>query len=136
MRALTLHQPWAHLVARGDKLVENRPWKPPHWLAGERFAIHAGKKWDERAAELIYRATGESFQPDRVIFGAILATATLCDCITVAESASLRADQRGWLFGPYGWILENIRRVAEPVYCRGFQGLWRVPEHLKAKVES
>ena len=48
MRALTLWQPWAWLVANGHKLVENRPWAPsPTALPpGHRFAIHAGKRYE------------------------------------------------------------------------------------------
>ena len=42
MKALTLHQPWASLIAGGRKTIETRPWAPPCGLVGERFAIHAG----------------------------------------------------------------------------------------------
>ena len=41
MKAITLHQPWASLVAVGAKTVETRSWKPP--CIGERIAIQAGK---------------------------------------------------------------------------------------------
>src|SRR4051812_28178657 len=45
MRALTLTQPWAGLIASGLKLVENRPRrmiKPADF--GKPFAIHAGRQ--------------------------------------------------------------------------------------------
>jgi hypothetical protein len=45
LRALTLTQPWAGLVASGIKLVENRPRKmigKAHF--GKRFAIHASRE--------------------------------------------------------------------------------------------
>jgi hypothetical protein len=48
MRALTLTQPWAGLVASGIKLIENRPRqmiKASNW--GEPFALHAGREIDE-----------------------------------------------------------------------------------------
>ena len=47
MRALTLTQPWAGLVASGIKLVENRPRRAPATLIGQRFAIHASRAIDE-----------------------------------------------------------------------------------------
>lgn len=47
MRALTVKQPWASLIASGIKQVENRTYKPPTtMLGGKRFAIHAGKGFD------------------------------------------------------------------------------------------
>ena len=50
MRAITLHQPWASLIAVGAKTIETRSWKPPQSAIGERLAIHAGlqppRGWD------------------------------------------------------------------------------------------
>ena len=44
MKALTLYQPWASLIAVGAKTIETRGYRPPSTLKlGERFAIHAGK---------------------------------------------------------------------------------------------
>jgi hypothetical protein len=42
-RALTLIQPWATLVMRCGKDVENRTWTPPEsqLRPGDRFWIHA-----------------------------------------------------------------------------------------------
>ena len=42
MKALTLHQPWASLIACGAKRIETRSWPPPKSLIGKRIAIHAG----------------------------------------------------------------------------------------------
>jgi hypothetical protein len=47
MKAITLKQPWASLVASGLKQVENRTWAVPKSIRGERIAIHAGKGWDD-----------------------------------------------------------------------------------------
>ena len=44
MKALTLHQPWASLIADGRKTIETRSWPPPRTLVGERIAIHAGRQ--------------------------------------------------------------------------------------------
>ena len=41
--ALTLHQPWASLLATGRKRIETRSWAPPGRLIGARFAIHAAQ---------------------------------------------------------------------------------------------
>lgn len=42
VKAITLTQPWATLMALGAKRVETRSWKPHAWLIGQAVAIHAG----------------------------------------------------------------------------------------------
>lgn len=44
MKALTVWQPWASLIAVGAKPYEFRSWKPPAWLVGKQLAIHAGAR--------------------------------------------------------------------------------------------
>lgn len=62
MRALTLTQPWAGLVASGIKLVENRPRSMiKREDFGKRFAIHASREIDDRVFERI-----EEIAPDLV----------------------------------------------------------------------
>lgn len=51
MRAISLWQPWAQLIACGAKPYETRDWAPPYSLIGQRIAIHAAKKIDKGAAE-------------------------------------------------------------------------------------
>lgn len=46
MRALTVKQPWASLIASGIKRVENRTYPVPKTVRGQRVAIHAGKGFD------------------------------------------------------------------------------------------
>lgn len=43
-RAITLHQPWATLVALGVKSIETRSWPAPAGAIGERLLIHAAAK--------------------------------------------------------------------------------------------
>lgn len=51
MRAISLWQPWASLIAAGLKPFETRHWAPPRNLIGQTIAIHAAKKIDRDAAE-------------------------------------------------------------------------------------
>lgn len=41
--ALSLHEPWAVLMAAGEKVVETRSYPPPPRHVGRRIAIHASK---------------------------------------------------------------------------------------------
>ncbi len=44
MRALSLHQPWASLIAHGVKTIETRDWSTTY---RGPIAIHAAKKWTQ-----------------------------------------------------------------------------------------
>jgi hypothetical protein len=51
MKAISLWQPWASLIACGAKPYETRSWAPPRELIGQTIAIHAAKRIDKEAAE-------------------------------------------------------------------------------------
>lgn len=44
MKALTIWQPWASLIAYGYKAYEFRGWLPPKHMWGTRIAIHASAR--------------------------------------------------------------------------------------------
>ena len=51
MKAISLWQPWASLIACGAKPFETRHWAPPRDLIGQTIAIHAAKKIDKDARQ-------------------------------------------------------------------------------------
>ncbi len=115
MRGLTVRQPWASLIATGQKPIETRSW--PTKYRGP-IAIHAGLQDDRDAM----RRFGLDPNLPR---GAIVATANL------VEVRRLRPiDQAATLCphvdGRYGWILEDIKQLDPPVPRVGAQGLWKV----------
>ena len=80
MYAITLHQPWATLIALGVKNVATRSWPAPEWLLGQTFAVHAGKRVVRRPGECIERELQDRLGEDwiqTVATGAVLATAVL-----------------------------------------------------------
>ena len=80
MRALTLHQPWATLIALGIKTIETRSWPPPAGMLGQTIAIHAGRTLEPYPGpdiDAILRQThGERWQR-QLPYGAVIATATV-----------------------------------------------------------
>jgi hypothetical protein len=38
--------------------------------------------------------------------------------------------------GRFGWLLEDVRPLAEPVVCRGNQGLWNVPATIASDLAA
>lgn len=63
MKAISLWQPWASLIACGVKPYETRDWAPPRGLIGQPIAIHAAKKIDKSAAEFAEELVYGQHQP-------------------------------------------------------------------------
>lgn len=134
MRALTVWQPWAGLMAAGIKLVENRSRRivsPKHF--GSRIAIHAGARLDSEGLRAIRASWPEDV--DRAVkliaqLGAVLAVATV---VGVHEHGDL-GDQERWYCGPIGYVLRDVRALATPVPCRGHLGLWTLPADVERAV--
>lgn len=129
--ALTLLNPWAHLIAHCGKDVENRTWMPPEGVW--RLLIHAGKRWDRDAQARLHFL----YDTDRVAKAAIVAVADLA----FACDASRWRDMVVCACGDWAqpaqchWRLANVRPLAEPVPAVGRQGLWRPSPEVRAAVE-
>ena len=141
MRGLTLHRPWDEAIVRGEKTIENRPWKPWPKVIGERIAIHAGKKYDHDAAAWIRRRGVRLFSTmdsHRTRAGAVVGVARVVGYVTRdkagnLEHAGLSADELAaaldspWGFGPVRWVLADAVPI-EPIPHPGALALWRVPD--------
>lgn len=144
MKALTIKQPWLWCITDATKRVENRTWKPPFNIIGQRIALHASKghtKEDWYHAQGIYSFRLLPNCSDMPL-GAIVATAVIVGYVEVEQSPDAtprlieatmnaihynhRADP--WFFGPVGWLLDDVRKLPQPVPCKGAWGLWTVPD--------
>lgn len=146
MKALTVIRPWAAAVAHLGKNVENRTWRPPAALVGQRFAIHAGKREDLgvlRALNIEQDRRGLPMLPDAGPQG-IVCTVRLAHVFSsagemttgemMAATRKLGIPSLRWFLGPVGWVLADVRTLATPVPCRGAQGLWTLPADVEAAV--
>ncbi len=127
MKALTIQQPYAMLIALGDKRVENRSWQTSY---RGPLAIHAGMRVDTAFAKEIAEECRQEgwYWPDPLPRGGIVAVARLYDIVTRKKDIPDRND-REWFGGPYGWLLDEIQLV-EFVPMRGRLGLWDVDDAL------
>ena len=130
MQALTICQPYAHLIVIGEKRVENRDW-PTHYRGP--LLIHAGKNrtWLDGATDDELREEFGELLP----FGAIVGRATLADCLHIDTIKRGEHDQRyPWLRehyhtnGTWCWILERVSRFVTPVPWKGAQRLFNIPD--------
>lgn len=138
LKALSLWEPWASLVARGVKRHETR-----HWLTSYRgpIAIHAAKTLDLAGApeDLCQSALGQFWQRDRPA-GAVVAIGELVAVwpATKVSDQLTRADLAAGNFTPgrFAWEIANVRALRTPIPLTGRQGLfnWTPPEDLGARV--
>jgi len=138
MKALSLWQPWATLVARGLKARETR-----HWSTDYRgpIAIHAAKTLDMAGAPKGLCRAGLGAQWfDACPLGAVVAVARLTSCHRAeqVEADLTRADRAAGNYTPgrYAWRLTDVRALGEPIPLTGRQGLfnWTPPDDLGARL--
>jgi len=153
VKAISLWQPWATLIALGVKPFETRHWPPPRGLIGRTIAIHAAKKIvREAATELI----PFNHQRRALPTGCLICTATLDAAFRLGELGStdgfapgtkvpamqiahrmtsrplpesfmVRIDE----FGDYSpdrwaWLLTNVHRLDPVIPTIGRQGFFDV----------
>jgi hypothetical protein len=129
MKALTISQPFASLIADGAKWVENRRWET--FYRGP-LLIHAGKGTQYLDADELrdYPA------------GCVVAVCDLAACLhvdkirimddSVDRKSVIKGTRRNWseiarhehTEGPFCFVLENVRKLPQPIPFRGAQGLW------------
>lgn len=124
-RGLTVCQPYAHLIAIGEKPIENRVWTTTY--RGPVF-VHAGlsRAWLD---------PGDLARFPVLDFGAVVAIADLVDCVPVSQlPVALRGHEHA--HGPVCWVLERVVRLERPLPMKGARGLWYPEESLVAAVRA
>jgi len=141
MKALTLTQPWASLIALGYKRVETRSWRT-HRAVGKELAIHAAKGFPVGAREFAEAERSLGRLPGRLPLSAMVAVVRLVDCRRVEDVAptvtGLERHLGDYTYGcgRWAWLLGGVIALREPVFCRGALGLWRLPEDVESAVRA
>lgn len=130
MKAITIQQPWAHLIIHGSrdcldidpqrKNVENRTW--PSSYRGP-LLIHAGQGKSYMDDAGIY-----GLKAADMVFGAIIGIVDMYGC-----EPKERLPRNHWVGGPWCHQYRNPRYLRVPIKCKGALGLWTpTPELLDA----
>lgn len=133
MKAITIKQPWASLIAAGVKDIENRDW--PTKFRGI-VAIHSSARMSKDDMEdacdmmrgFVPHFSSARFQQDKFPTGVILGTVEIVGCVRESNSP--------WFVGDYGFEIQNAVRFASPIPCKGALGFWDVPEALVAQMRE
>ncbi|HWQ42809.1 MAG TPA: ASCH domain-containing protein [Desulfosporosinus sp.] len=135
MKAISILQPWASLIAIDAKKIETRSWSTKY---RGPLAIHASKGFSKSLRDLCntqpFKAilTKAGLNLDNLPLGKIVATCNLVDCIKMTpefidfiESAKGHEREFGdYAVGRYAWILEDIKPLEKPIPVKGALSLW------------
>ncbi|WP_346235706.1 ASCH domain-containing protein [Lysinibacillus telephonicus] len=138
MKAITIKQPWATLIALGEKKFETRSWQTKY---RGPIAIHAGKSVDKEACEDswikgVLAEHGITFWKQLPI-GVVLATAEIVECHRVGATLGyasvfdsgksingLEVAFGDYTKGRYAWELANVEVLKTPIPAKGQLSLW------------
>lgn len=127
MIALSIRQPWASLILKAGKDIENRCW--PTKYRG-RILIHAAKGCTrdelDDALDFAELACGVRYTVDlkTIPRGGIVGSVEIVDC--VKHSASR------WFIGDYGFVLRDPRPLPFRPW-KGQLGFFGVPDEMQAQ---
>ncbi len=144
MRALTVCQPYAELIARGIKKVENRTWE---MLYRGPLLIHAGK------SRKFLSGDNYGIPLTSMDWGAVVAIVNVVECFHISrieeerrKTHMIRTKQDfpshlEWLprhehvEGPFCIVFDNIRRLPAPIPFKGAQGIFNVPNEMLSRFD-
>ncbi len=149
MKAITLWQPWASLIADNLKTIETRNHGRFRCLTTQRIAIHAAARSpspaylnecgfdvgvvgnDEASYWLACHPGGDiDFAP----LGCIVCTAEVVKVGwldgTPEQDLAALCPTGPTQYGRFGLWLNGVRKLKTPIPCKGAQGIWTVPDGM------
>jgi len=153
MKAISILQPWASLVAVGAKKIETRSWATKY---RGPLAVHASARMSRKQKKVcwtnpFFKILETAGLMEREVdgkhlnllpVGAIIATCSLVDCVKIVGRTSVEGrivaaqlenrqvvEGDELVFGDYtpgrfAWILEDVQPLPEPIPTKGMLGLW------------
>jgi hypothetical protein len=129
LKALTVWQPWATLIATQAKRNETRRWTTAHrgWLA-----IHAGARKPDTAQlqrEPFSTALRGALARGPLPCGVVVAVVRLAEVLPITPELVATLTPNEVAFGDYGpnrwaWRLTEVHALEHPFPARGALGLW------------
>jgi hypothetical protein len=105
LKVISIRQPWANLIVRGVKDVENRTWKTDY---RGPLLIHASKKFDYDGQYWILENFPKALKPGGIIYlGGIIGQVEMVDCIKFPSAIY----PSPWFFGPWGFLFKNAKEL-------------------------
>lgn len=144
LKAISLWNPFAMLIALGIKRNETRGWKSSH--RGE-IAIHAAQRCENESLgrfwkNMVMADPKIGDVPFREWGGKILCVVNLLvpwstdDRERVNALSVLEVEAGNYEPGRYVWPCDNLRRLTKPVPCVGRQRIWTLSAEVETQVRA
>ena len=121
MKALTVYQPWASLIACGSKTLETRRWATKY---RGPLAIHAAKRPYKHSK---HHGVAEFF------YGAFVCLVNLDD-VRLSVPEDEEAAECYITPGFFVWEI-SVQHTFAPVPCMGARRIWNVPESMVPELQ-
>lgn len=126
MKVLSIKEPFATLIANGDKCIETRSWKTNY--RGEIFIHASGKKIVKEIFDNEYIMN--LIEGIDMNYGNIICKGNLVDCIYMDEAFinNIKNNSKEYnlglyKIGRYAWVLEDIKKIY-PIKVKGQLNIW------------
>lgn len=159
MKALSLTQPWAALVAIGAKRYETRSWSTQYRgqlaiAAAKKFPMDCRALCTEEPFRGVLEEAGLSLLDLKALCGHILCVVDANGCVATPAADTLLNIASAFPVIPaswpapatdeiefgdyspkrYAWPLADVFRLPTPIEASGALGIWEVPEDVAEKV--
>lgn len=135
IRALSVHGVWVWPMFNGSPIkdIENRNWYTSYrgWLAIHATAKTITKPGYQEFLAYYGRVGGNiAAVPAReqLVKGSVVGLVRLAHIV--------RRHSSPWFEGKYGWVLESPIALPAPIGVTGNQGLWTLPDDVRAEIVS
>lgn len=148
MKALTLWQPWASLVACGAKRFETRRWSTDYrgplaihaaarpvemWRMGAAWLALVGQTLNPKASWVEARNELRHLPYGKIVATCILDAVASTDLIEIPALGTLEREFGDWSAGRFTWRLKDVQPVDPPIPWRGRQRLWNLPDDWRER---
>ena len=154
MKAISIKQPWASLIAHGIKDVENRTWKCPEKYIGQRVLIHASMKsavfWDNsheicaRVDNFIREISKSGTDWSKYPHSAIIGSVKIVGCV-INHPSIWAENSKGTALGGHvidekepiiwNWILAEPILFDASIPAKGKLSFWEFDDELLPKTK-
>lgn len=153
MKAITMTQPWASLLAAGANRIETRSWATNY---RGPLAIHAALGFPKYAAALCSQSpyaealAAAGYQAADLPRGQIIGVGTLVDVLRCDASTerTVSLQSKAGVFPPdevafgdfsegrCGFVMAGMQRLATPIPVRGMLGIWNLPSEIEQQIRA
>ena len=136
IKAISLHQPWASLIAMRLKKFETRSWLTNYRgklviCAAKKNTLQQQSSYEDLASSLLLDLTVQPWSS--LPLGMAIAVVDLTDCIEMTdefidEQSEAELLCGHWESGRFAWKLENVQPLPQPLPIKGKQGLWNITD--------